>query len=115
MRRVLHLVGRGLRPRVAVEVIFGRELLLRRDGVIAPYQRVLVEGVGGISAVGAEVEGREAVADVIVQVGVFIQRRKVARRIVSHEWPTCRPMDSAASFYRILVQIHHGLLSIKLL
>ena len=38
MRRVLYLVGRGLRQRVAVKVILGRELLLRRARDSAPYR-----------------------------------------------------------------------------
>ena len=131
MRRALYLAWRGLRPRVAVKVIFGRELLLRRDGVIAPYQRVLVEGVGGIGAVGAKVKRRDAVPDVVVLIGVFLRALCGSARGIqlihvvvavlarppapgsASASPTCRPMDSAAASYRILVQIHHGLKSIK--
>ena len=65
---------------VSVQVELRSELFLRRVGDNAPYQRVLVEAIGDVCAVGAEVERREAVADVVVLVGVFGRRRQQPSR-----------------------------------
>ena len=59
---------------VSVKVELGEECFSRRErrGRRVGNLGVLVEVVGGIGAVCAEIEGQEAVADVVVMVGVFI-------------------------------------------
>jgi len=56
---------------IAIVVILRLKLHLRRDGGIAPYHRVLVEAVGSVCAVSAEVKGGNAIADVVINAGIF--------------------------------------------
>ena len=73
--------GRGLdESLVAIQVKCGDKFLAQRRRVAeVGYLGVLVEGVGCIGSVRAEVEGREAVPDVVVLVCVFVQRRVLDR------------------------------------
>ena len=54
---------------------WGKNALLKtgslKSGVRSRYRRILVEAVGGVGAVGGDVSRGDAVADVVVLVGVF--------------------------------------------